>query len=531
MVEKHSIYTHRQKPRKLCQLLHLILSNSTTRKMAENAAPLIEKQEYHESCAACKVEQMKDSDAGIPFKLLILVWLITLAAALPISSLFPFLYFMVRDLHIADKEEDISYYAGYVGSSFMLGRALTSLLWGLVADKYGRKPVIMFGTLIVVIFNTLFGVSVNFWMAIITRFLLGSLCGTLGPLRAYASEICRKEHQALGMSVISTSWGIGLVIGPAVGGFLAQPAEKYPQMFSEKSIFGRFPYFLPCLVISAFALVASILCLWLPETIHAHDKENIAEKAAMEDDIYESIQSYKVEVSELRRPVSQKSLLRNWPLMSAIMVYCIFQLHDMAYSEIFSLWAVSSRRLGGLHFDSADVGSVLSITGVGMLVFQLSVYTWVERILGPVMVSRIGAVITIPLLTTYPFLANLSGLVLLWLLNCASMLKNILAISITTGLLVLQNRAVTKERRGAANGISMTAMSLCKAIGPAVGGSLLSYAQGRLDADFLPGVHLVFFTLNAVEFVGLVMTFRPFLVVPEDDSLSSSAGDRETLLS
>ncbi|KAL1553895.1 protein ZINC INDUCED FACILITATOR-LIKE 1-like isoform X2 [Salvia divinorum] len=499
--------------------------------MAANAAPLIDKRDYHESCAACKIEQMKDSDAGIPFKLLILVWVITLAAALPISSLFPFLYFMVRDLHIADKEEDISYYAGYVGSSFMLGRALTSLLWGLVADKYGRKPVIVFGTFIVVIFNTLFGVSVNFWMAIITRFLLGSLSGTLGPLRAYASEICSREHQALGMSVISTSWGIGLVIGPAVGGLLAQPAEKYPQVFSQNSIFGRFPYFLPCLVISAFSFVASILCLWLPETIHAHNKENIAQKAAMEEgDIYESAESYKVEVYEPRPTVSQKILLRDWPLMSAIMVYCVFQLHDMAYSEIFSLWAVSSRRLGGLHFDSADVGGVLSITGVGMLVFQLSVYTWMERILGPVMVSRIGAVLTIPLLTTYPFLANLSGPILLLLLNCASMLKNILAISITTGLLVLQNRAVTKERRGAANGISMTAMSLCKAIGPAAGGSLLSYAQGRLDANFLPGVHLVFFMLNVVEFVGLIMTFRPFLVVP-DDGLSSSASDRESLLS
>lgn len=34
-----------------------------------------------------------------------------------------------------------------------------------------------------VIFNALFGVSVNFWMALATRFLLGGLCGTLGPLR------------------------------------------------------------------------------------------------------------------------------------------------------------------------------------------------------------------------------------------------------------------------------------------------------------------------------------------------------------
>ena len=32
------------------------------------------------------------------------------------------------------------------GSAFMLGRALTSVFWGAVADRYGRKPVIVFGT-------------------------------------------------------------------------------------------------------------------------------------------------------------------------------------------------------------------------------------------------------------------------------------------------------------------------------------------------------------------------------------------------
>ncbi|PIM98531.1 hypothetical protein CDL12_28989 [Handroanthus impetiginosus] len=307
--------------------------------MAENGEPLLNKQEHHENCEACKIEKLKESSNGIPLKLLFLVWIVTLAAALPISSLFPFLYFMIRDFGIAKREEDISYYAGYVGSSFMLGRALTSLLWGMVADMYGRKPVIIIGTVTVVIFNTLFGLSVNFWMAISTRFLLGSLCGMLGPMRAYAAEICRKEHQALGMSVISTSWGIGLIIGPAVGGFLAQPAEKYPHIFSRESLFGRFPYFLPCLVISIFAFVTVILSYWLPETLHMHGEKNIGQdvkEAALESNMDEPIGSQKTEVSVLSSCVPQKSLLKNWPLMSAIIVYCVFQLHDMAYSEVTS---------------------------------------------------------------------------------------------------------------------------------------------------------------------------------------------------
>jgi MFS family permease len=45
--------------------------------------------------------------------------------------------------------------------------------------------------------------------------------------QAYASEIFRDEYQATAMSAVSTAWGIGLIIGPALGGFLAQVSRSY----------------------------------------------------------------------------------------------------------------------------------------------------------------------------------------------------------------------------------------------------------------------------------------------------------------
>ncbi|GMY19950.1 protein ZINC INDUCED FACILITATOR 1-like isoform X1 [Fagus crenata] len=494
--------------------------------MAEINEVLLKKNDkidYYENCPGCKIDKLKQTSDGLPYKHLVFLFIVVLAAALPISSLFPFLYFMIRDFHIAEREEDIGYYAGYVGSAFMFGRALTSVLWGMIADRYGRKPVILFGTITLVIFNTLFGFSTNFWMAVSTRFLLGSLCGILGPMRAYASEICRKEYQALGMSIISTSWGIGLVIGPAVGGFLAQPAEKYPHIFSKESLFARFPYLLPCLLISIFALGVAVLSCWLPETLHMHNKNK--EKLEESNDILEAKinghnEKGNMQNSEEKHPTSQRSLLKNWPLMSSIIVYCVFQLHDMAYTEIFSLWAVSPRKYGGLSYSTADVGEVLAVTGVGLLLFQLFFYPLVERIFGAIMVSRIGAVLTIPLLSSYPFIAMLSGLSLTLLIDCASVLKNVLSVSITTGLFLLQNKAVSQKERGAANGISLSAMSLFKALGPAGGGSLFSWAQKRQNVSFLPGDHMVFFVLNVIEAIGLLMTFKPFLAEPADDNFS-----------
>jgi MFS family permease len=59
-------------------------------------------------------------------------------------------------------------------------------------------------------------------MALFTRFFLGSFNGMLGPTKAYASEISNQKYQALGISMVSTSWGLGLVLGPALGGYLSQ---------------------------------------------------------------------------------------------------------------------------------------------------------------------------------------------------------------------------------------------------------------------------------------------------------------------
>ena len=91
----------------------------------------------------------------------------------------------------------------------------------------------------------------------------GNFNGLLGTVKAYAVEICRDEHQALGLSVVNTTWRVGLIIGPTIGGFLAQPADKYPRIFSKNSLFGRIPYLLPCLCISIIALIVLLTILWL----------------------------------------------------------------------------------------------------------------------------------------------------------------------------------------------------------------------------------------------------------------------------
>ncbi|XP_020202502.1 protein ZINC INDUCED FACILITATOR-LIKE 1 isoform X1 [Cajanus cajan] len=418
-------------------------------------------------------------------------------------------YFMVKDFNIAETEEDISTYAGYVGSSLMLGRALTSILWGMISDRYGRKPVIIIGIITVVIFNTLFGLSTNFWMAISMRFLLGSLNGLLGPIKAYATEIFREEEQALGLSTVVAAWGVGLVIGPALGGFLAQPVLKYPHLFPKDSFWDRFPYFLPCFIISILALASTIACIWLPETLHNHNGhiESTNDVKAMEIGSSESNEEKKIQ--------NHKSIFQNWPLMSSIIIYCIFSLHDVAYQEVFSLWALSPRRLGGLNFTTDGVGIVLAISGVAILIYQLTLYRSVQKAYGPITLVRITGVLSIPLLQCYPFMTMLSGFTLDLVINIASILKNLMIETIATSLFILQNKAVEQHQRGTANSIAMTGMSAFKTIGPASAGALLSWTEKNINDSFLPGTHVVFLALNFVEGVGVLLMFKPFLSVKE----------------
>ncbi|WJX93110.1 hypothetical protein P8452_74677 [Trifolium repens] len=466
---------------------------------------LLKKKQYYKDCPGCKVEQEKELNQGVSIIKLLIIWMVVLSATLPASSLFPFLYFMVRDFNVAKEEADISYYAGYVGSSFMLGRSLTSVIWGMVSDRYGRKPVLIIGIIAVVIFNTLFGLSTSFWMAIITRFLLGCLNGVLGPVKAYATELFREEHQAIGLSTVSAAWGIGLIIGPAIGGYLAQPAEKYPQIFAKDSFWDKFPYFLPCFIISGLALIVAIACIWIPETLHNHSGSNESTDDA------EALENGSERVDKEKNVQKNENLFLNWPLMSSIIAYSIFSLHDVAYQEVFSLWAVSPPKLGGLNFSTDDVGNVLSISGLALVIYQIFVYPSVEKACGPIGFARITGIFSIPLLQSYPFIAMLSGISLYIVISIASMLKNVMSVTITTGLFLIQNRVVEQHQRGAANGISMTAMSFFKAIGPAAGGTILTWSQKRMDASILPGTQMVFFFLNLVEGLGIILMFKPFL--------------------
>lgn len=69
-------------------------------------------------------------------------------------------------------------------------------------------------------------------------------------------------------SLLSLNWGVGLLLGPAIGGVLSSPVSKYPSLFPPDGLFGRFAFLLPCLVLSAFSFISILFIIFmLPETL------------------------------------------------------------------------------------------------------------------------------------------------------------------------------------------------------------------------------------------------------------------------
>lgn len=138
------------------------------------------------------------------------------------SILLPFVPFMVADFGFSN--EVVGRYSGLLLSSFMLGPVLFSYAWGKASDKYGRRPILILGLFLTSFSCLLFGFSVNYKMAILLRFVTGSVNSILAVAKTYLAEITDETNQSQGFSILGFNKALGLIIGPIVGGFLAQPS-------------------------------------------------------------------------------------------------------------------------------------------------------------------------------------------------------------------------------------------------------------------------------------------------------------------
>ncbi|KAM0346254.1 hypothetical protein ACHAPU_005681 [Fusarium lateritium] len=210
-----------------------------------------------------KVASAKDPNA-FPTRQLLILAICRFSEPIAFNSILAYTFVMVKDLGIPEK--DASLYAGLLVSAYAIAEALTSMGWGVLSDRVGRKPVVLFGLVGVALSSLIFGLAKSYWVALLARFVGGALNGNVSVMQTMVAEMVKlPEHEPRAYAVQPFVWTLGGIIGSAMGGFLAQPAVFYPSVFSEDGLFGRYPYLLPNLVSVAVVVIAVIQGLFLLE--------------------------------------------------------------------------------------------------------------------------------------------------------------------------------------------------------------------------------------------------------------------------
>lgn len=102
-------------------------------------------------------------------------------------------------------------------------------VWGRLSDRRGRKPVLIIGLLGSAIAMLLFGLSNELWMLFASRGLAGILtAATMPAAMAYVGDITSDEERGGGMGVIGSAMGLGVIMGPGLGGLLAENSLSTP---------------------------------------------------------------------------------------------------------------------------------------------------------------------------------------------------------------------------------------------------------------------------------------------------------------
>jgi MFS transporter, DHA1 family, tetracycline resistance protein len=138
----------------------------------------------------------------------------------------PFLPLYAQRLHVN------AFGIGLILSSYSLMQLLCAPLLGRLSDHYGRRPIIMLGLLGSSISYVIYGFAASFALVLISRAVHGACAGTVATAQAYVADTTTESERAHGMGMIGAAFGLGFVLGPAIGGLLGHSNLRIPVFFA-----------------------------------------------------------------------------------------------------------------------------------------------------------------------------------------------------------------------------------------------------------------------------------------------------------
>jgi len=329
---------------------------------------------------------------------------------------------------------------------YSLMQLFAAPLWGRLSDRVGRRPVLMISMAASVLAYLWIGIAPALWMLFAARGLAGACAGNIAAAQAYIADITKPKERAKGMGLIGAAFGLGFIIGPALGGFLAgnDPATADVET--------------PALVAAALSFVA--LCgvvLLLPESLQA-DIRGLGGRARSRLDAIADV---------LRRPV----------LSRLIQIFFLVILAFAGMESTFALWAIEQFGWG-----PGQVGYVFAYVGVLSAILQGGLIGRLTRRFGEERLLLCGLALTG------------GGLLAMLLAHRVAVLTlAVSALALGMGLTQpslnsLISRRAGREEQGEVLGVSQSIGSLSRVLGPVAAGFF--FAEFGRNAAFFWGAVL-----------------------------------------
>lgn len=151
---------------------------------------------------------------------------------------------------------------GLLLALYPLIQIFTAPLLGALADRYGRKPVLIVSFVGTLVGYLLFGygiVTKQLWMLIVGRIIDGATGGNISVAQAAIADLSTDKTRAKNFGLIGVAFGLGFIVGPYLGGKLSDP-----------SLVSWFSYATPFWFAAALCFANTLLlAAWLPETLRA----------------------------------------------------------------------------------------------------------------------------------------------------------------------------------------------------------------------------------------------------------------------
>ena len=121
-----------------------------------------------------------------------------------------------------------AYWLGVVSFTFGLASFVASPILGALSDQYGRRPVLLIGFLGLAITFFATAAATAIWMLIAVRLLGGAMQSNASVAQAYVADITDKENRAKRFGMLGAMFGLGFILGPALGGVLGAIDLRLP---------------------------------------------------------------------------------------------------------------------------------------------------------------------------------------------------------------------------------------------------------------------------------------------------------------